>query len=613
MINLADLHEGSLIHNLRARYHSGDIYTYVGSILVAINPYKSLSIYEPDTVRLYTGKPIGELPPHLFAIADHVYRSLLKDMQNQCVIISGESGAGKTETTKIVLQYLALLSGKHSQIEERILASSPILETFGNACTVKNNNSSRFGKFIEIQFNEQGYIEGGKINEYLLEKSRIVALGRRERNYHSFYVMLSGLDDATKKKWNLTKPADFYYLNQSDITTVDSINDKEDFDRLCGALDNIDFSAEMQTGIFQTLALILHLGNITFKKSETDDTAEISNVVSLAHASKLMEIGPEDFGKLLTTRSSVTRQETFVTPLNVAQACDTRDALSKALYSWLFDWLVGKVNEKTVVNGTRLSIGVLDIFGFEDFEKNSFEQLCINYANEKLQQFFNNHIFKLEQEEYKKEKISWDDISFTDNQQCLDLISKKPLGILQLLDEESSLPKATDKSFVEKVKNNHEKNPYFSKSKTSTTTFVLAHYAGKIEYALDGFLDKNRDLLRPDLEKACMESNFKFLNEIINSQIEESTRRLSVKNPTSTVRAPQAAKKTAGSKFDESLGLLITNLNSCHPHFVRCIKPNMVKKADVFDENMVLLQLRYSGLLETIKIRQSGFPVRRSY
>lgn len=582
-----------------------------------MNPYKSLPIYDPPTVRSYRGAALGELPPHIFAVADNAYRRMLKDSRNQCMIISGESGAGKTENTKIILQYLAMLSGKHSQTEERILSSSPILEAFGNACTVRNNNSSRFGKYIEILFDEQGVIKGGKLNEYLLEKSRIINQASKERNYHSFYCLLAGAKDSEKQSLKLTKAEDYSYLNKGGIVKVDSLNDKEDFERLKAALENIGVNSEIQVSLWKLLAIILHLGNIQFSKADNDDVAVIKNTQPLECAAELLQMTVDELRMALVNKSNVTRGETIVSPLNPAQAADGRDALAKAAYGWLFGWLVKLVNDKIEVPDSKNSIGVLDIFGFEDFEKNSFEQLCINFANEKLQQFFNNHIFKLEQEEYRNEGISFEEIKYQDNQPCLEMISKKPSGIIQLLDDESNFPKASDKTFVEKVAKAHEKNTFFDKQKTSESTFSVIHYAGKVTYDSSGFLDKNRDLLRADLEKLCTDSKFSFLSEVkVVAQLDDQLKRSSsnrasvVGHGTTTI---SAKIKTVGGKFDESLQMLISVLNNCDPHFVRCVKPNTVKKPDVFEEEMVLLQLRYSGLMETVRIRQSGYPVRKRY
>ena len=393
-------------------------------------------------------------------------------------------------------------------------------------------------------------------------------------------------------------------------------------------MDNLGFTEPIQAQIFRVLAIILHLGNITFEAAE--DASKVKAKTPLENSASLMDLPIELLEKGLTTRTSVTRGETFVTPLNVNQAADSREALAKALYSYLFGWLVRCVNEKIEIGKAtaKFSIGVLDIFGFEDFQKNSFEQMCINYANERLQQFFNMHIFKLEQEEYKKEGINVSEVTFIDNQPCLDLISKRPIGLLALLDEETSIPKGTDKTFIQKIATKFEgQNMYFDKDKKSDITFMVVHYAGRVTYNAEGFLDKNRDQLRADLEKLCLDSKFKFIAELIltgntaDMEKKDATMKLSGNAaPSGTVRgspsgsqSAAATRKTAGARFDESLAMLVAILNSCHPHFIRCIKPNMAKKSDIFEDDMVLAQLRYSGVLETVRIRQTGFPVRRSY
>lgn len=538
----------------------------------------------------------------------------------------------------MILQYLATLGAKHAQTEERILASSPILEAFGNACTVRNNNSSRFGKYIEIQFNGVGQIEGGRISEFLLEKSRVVNQAPRERNYHSFYCLLVGASSEEKKALKLTSAEKYFYLNQGGMLTVDKLDDLESYTLLKQAYDNLGFAHDIQNDINKILAIILHLGNIKFNKVDgAVEGSSVSEKAALENAAGIMGAPPAVLEKALTRRVSVTKGETFETPLTVSQATDSRDALAKALYGWLFGWLVRNINMKIQNPAYKHTIGVLDIFGFEDFEKNSLEQLFINYANERLQSIFNTHIFKLEQEAYEREGIDWASIKYEDNQPCIDTIAKKPTGVICILDDESMFPKGTDKSFVEKICEAHAKSNYFEPNRKSPMKFIIAHYAGRVTYDSEGFLEKNRDLLRSDLEQVCLESNFPYLSELIISgnesdQAKKAMRQtISSSKPASTAATPTSSapaspsptvkgstsgagkSKTAGSKFEESLSLLVSILSSCSPHFIRCIKPNKEKKPDIFDDEMVIQQLRYSGILETVRIRKLGYSVRKTF
>eukprot|EP00118_Oscarella_pearsei_P012382 m.90917 g.90917 ORF g.90917 m.90917 type:complete len:2332 (+) comp36671_c0_seq1:91-7086(+) len=605
MIQLSDLHQGSLLRNIRKRYQAKQIYTYTGSILVAANPYTQLGMYGKEMVRKYEGQLIGKLPPHIFAIGSAAYANMLKTREDQCVVISGESGAGKTESTKLIMQYMAAINRASSNLTtEQILEASPLLESFGNAKTVRNDNSSRFGKYLEINFNRRGVICGAKTTDYLLEKSRIVSQADGERNYHVFYEILVGLSSEDKRKYGLLEADDYFYLNQGDASEITTKDDENDFGRLVGSMEVLGFTHSEKDAIFRILSAVLHLGNVCFEIAVENgqDASLIQNDDELRAVSALL-MGPADGFRLsLTHKLTETRGERFRSPFSIEQALDTRDALAKALYSKLFLWLVRRVNSIVDKVKKEMSVAILDIFGFEDFQVNSFEQTCINYANENLQYYFNQHIFKLEQEEYRREGISWKTIDFNDNQPCLDLIAKKPLGLLHILDDESNFPKATDESFLEKLFHQHSNNTYFEKPRTKKPQFAIQHYAGTVWYTVNGFLDKNRDILRIDLIELLHSSSSLFISSLFSDDYETAK---SMQGGGRKRKAP-----TIASKFHESLAELIGAMSRCHPFFVRCIKPNTSKAPMKFENQLVLDQLRYSGMLETIRIRRAGFPVR---
>ncbi|CAL8347902.1 unnamed protein product [Arctogadus glacialis] len=491
MIRLGDLNEAGILRNLLIRYREKLIYTYTGSILVAVNPYQVLPIYTADQIRLYTNKKIGELPPHIFAIADNCYFNMQRNNRDQCCIISGESGAGKTESTKLILQFLAAISGQHSWIEQQVLEANPILEAFGNAKTIRNDNSSRFGKYIDIHFNKRGAIEGAKIEQYLLEKSRVCRQAHDERNYHIFYCMLKGMTQDEKKKLALGKATDYTYLTIGGCTTCDGRDDMKEYSNIRSAMKVLMFTDTENTEISKLLAAILHMGNLRYEARTYDnlDACEVVRSPHLTTASSLLEVDGKDLMNCLTSRTLITRGETVSTPLSMEQALDVRDAFVKGIYGRLFVWIVGKINAaiyKPPPNpskAVRRSIGLLDIFGFENFNINSFEQLCINFANENLQQFFVRHVFKLEQEEYNLENINWQHIEFTDNQDALDMIAIKPMNIISLIDEESKFPKGTDSTMLNKLNSQHRLNTYYIPPKnTYETQFGVQHFAGVVYY-----------------------------------------------------------------------------------------------------------------------------------
>ncbi|CAN7975068.1 unnamed protein product [Ixodes persulcatus] len=615
MISLGDLHEAGILRNLLIRYNENLIYTYTGSILVAVNPYQILPIYTAEQIKLYKDKKIGELPPHIFAIGDNAYTNMKRFHINQCVIISGESGAGKTESTKLILQYLAAISGQHSWIEQQILEANPILEAFGNAKTIRNDNSSRFGKYIDIHFNKQGVIEGAKIEQYLLEKSRIVSQASLlplspSRNYHIFYCMLSGLSKEDKAKLEIQDASKYHYLTQGGSITCEGRDDAAEFADIRSAMKVLMFSDHEIWDILKILAIVLHLGNIKYKPTMIDnlDAVEIVSAGSVQNAAKILEVSAlhQHLIDALSTRTIFAHGDTVVSTMSVDQSKDVRDAFVKGIYGRMFVWIVNKINSaiykpKSAAGHYRTSIGVLDIFGFENFMVNSFEQFCINYANENLQQFFVRHIFKLEQEEYNLECINWQHIEFVDNQDCLDLIAVKPMNIMALIDEESKFPKGTDQTLLNKLHKTHGTNKNYLKPKSDiNTAFGLSHFAGVVFYDARGFLEKNRDTFSADLIQLIQVSNNKFLQNLFVNDIGMGT---DTRKKTPTLSA----------QFKRSLDSLMKALSQCHPFFIRCIKPNENKKPMMFDRELCCKQLRYSGMMETIRIRRAGYPIRHTF
>ncbi|KYO19219.1 unconventional myosin-VIIb [Alligator mississippiensis] len=609
MIRLGDLNEAGILRNLLIRYREHLIYTYTGSILVAVNPYQLLPIYSPEQIRLYTNKKIGEMPPHIFAIADNCYFNMQRNNKDQCCIISGESGAGKTESTKLILQFLAAISGQHSWIEQQVLEANPILEAFGNAKTIRNDNSSRFGKYIDIHFNKRGAIEGAKIEQYLLEKSRVCRQAHDERNYHVFYCMLKGMTPEQKKKLGLGKATDYNYLAMGNCTTCDGRDDSKEYANIRSAMKVLMFTDTENWEISKLLAAILHMGNLRYEARTYDnlDACEVLQSASLITAASLLEVEPQDVKNCLTSRTIITRGETVSTPLSMEQALDVRDAFVKGIYGRLFVWIVEKINAAIYrppsqeLKNVRRSIGLLDIFGFENFTVNSFEQLCINFANENLQQFFVRHVFKLEQEEYNLENINWQHIEFTDNQDALDMIAVKPMNIISLIDEESKFPKGTDTTMLYKLNSQHKLNTNYIPPKNNyETQFGINHFAGIVYYETKGFLEKNRDTLHGDIIQLVHSSRNKFIKQIFQADVAmgAETRK----------RSP-----TLSSQFKRSLELLMRTLSVCQPFFVRCIKPNEYKKPLLFDRELCVRQLRYSGMMETIRIRRAGYPIRYTF
>ncbi|KAM7351605.1 myosin 28B1 [Cochliomyia hominivorax] len=605
MITLGDLQEYTILRNLEIRYREKKIYTYTGSMLVAINPYQVLPIYTNKEITNYRGKKINDLPPHIFAISDNAFQEMNRDKANQCIVISGESGAGKTESTKLILQYLAAISGKHSWIEQQIIEANPIMEAFGNAKTVRNDNSSRFGKYIDIRFTEAGNIQGSKIEQYLLEKSRIVSQNQDERNYHIFYCMLAGLSSEERKRLELTEtsPTKYHYLSQGGCTTLKGKNDMKDFADIRSAMQVLSFKPDEVWNIFTLLAAILHLGNLKFKATEVQniETAEVNDNTNSNRISSLLGVTKEALSIALVQKTILVHGEQVVTPLSKESALEGRDAFVKSLYGSIFVRIVERINETIDKDSGKSmnSIGVLDIFGFENFTDNSFEQLCINYANENLQQFFVKHIFKMEQQEYQNENINWQHIEFQDNQEILDLIGMKSVNIMSLIDEESKFPKGSDHTLLEKLHVQHGNRSIYVKPKSSQESkFGIRHYAGIVMYNPHGFLEKNRDSFSMDLGDMIQKSKNKFLKDIFPQTPKHDTMK---------------KQMTLSVKFRNSLDLLMKTLAAAHPFFIRCIKPNENKLANQFDKELCIRQLRYSGMMETARIRRAGYPIRHTY
>ncbi|NXL77750.1 MYO15 protein, partial [Leptocoma aspasia] len=486
----------------------------------------------------------------------------------------------------------------------------PLLESFGNAKTVRNDNSSRFGKFVEI-FLEDGLICGAITSQYLLEKSRVVFQAKTERNYHIFYEMLAGLPSQQRQRYCLQGAETYYYLNQGGNCEIPGKDDAEDFRRLLNTMEVLNFSVDEQNSIFRILSSVLHLGNVYFEKYETDcqEVATVVSATEIRTVAELLQVSPEGLQKAITFKVTETQREKIFTPLTVESAVDARDAIAKTLYSLLFSWLTDRINKLVYPRQEALSIAILDIYGFEDLSFNSFEQLCINYANEYLQFFFNRIVFQEEQEEYIREQIEWKEIPFSDNQPCIDLISQKPYGILRILDDQSCFPQATDHTFLQKCHYHHGTNPLYTKPKMPLPEFTIKHYAGKVTYQVHKFLDKNYDQVRQDVLDLFINSRTKVVANLFFGHAQVMARQRSLIRRSST-RTRRYKAPTVAARFQQSLLELVERMERCNPFFVRCIKPNNKKEPGLFEADVVRTQLRYSGILETIRIRKEGFPIR---
>lgn len=674
LINLPYLHEPAILFCLQERYTSGDIYTYTGPILIALNPFKSLPLYSSETLEGYynhgllksQGIELGApLAPHVFAIADASYREMMRLMHgqgfarfssssngssvsmvsaDQSILISGESGAGKTESTKIVLRYLTSVGSSQAQEKEKgsvmdkVLQSNPILEAFGNARTLRNDNSSRFGKFIELQFSKRGHLIGGSIRTYLLEKVRLPLQQRGERSFHIFYQLFAGSTVEQRCGWQIGEVHQYRYTNGGGIYKLQHMDDQKEFLELQDALNILNFDGGDQVALFNAVAGILHLGQVDFT-STSDGEGEGSEVAkaeesvrSLQAFSSMCGLVVSDVASTLTARTIVARGESYTKKLNKIQASDARDALSKAIYGRLFDWIVSTINVCMAVDQTnvRASIGVLDIFGFESFLVNSFEQLCINYTNETLQQQFNQYVFKMEQAEYEREKIDWRFVAFPDNKDTLDLIEHRTSGILAMIEDECRLPMASDEKLAGRMYKAYATHSRFAASAAQKrdSKFCVLHYAGPVEYSTLKFVDKSKDELPREATSLMMGSSVRLMAQLFAPiavvEGDEGETVGGIRGPqgspvkkggkhrSSSLKPSQASAPSlnVGIQFKEQLGKLMDCIYATTPHYIRCLKPNDRNLPDQFSRVRVTEQLRYGGVLEAVRVARSGFPVR---
>uniref|UniRef100_M4DUB2 Uncharacterized protein n=1 Tax=Brassica campestris TaxID=3711 RepID=M4DUB2_BRACM len=607
MTKLSYLHEPGVLNNLAMRYELNEIYTYTGNILIAVNPFQRLPhLYDTHMMEQYKGAGFGELSPHVFAIAEVAYRAMINEGKSNSILVSGESGAGKTETTKMLMRYLAYLGGRSGvegrTVEQQVLESNPVLEAFGNAKTLRNNNSSRFGKFVELQFDRSGRISGAAVRTYLLERSRVCQISDPERNYHCFYLLCAAPPEE-REKFKLGDPKSFHYLNQSKCYKLDGVDDTEEYLATRRAMDIVGISEEEQDAIFRVVAAILHLGNVEFAKGKEIDSSVLKDEKSRFHldaTAELLRCDAKSLEDALIKRAMVTPEEIITKTLDPDSATGSRDALAKTIYSRLFDWLVDKINNSIGQDpNSKTIIGVLDIYGFESFKTNSFEQFCINFTNEKLQQHFNQHVFKMEQEDYTKEEINWSYIEFVDNKDVLELIEKKPGGVIALLDEACMFPKSTHETFAQKLYQTFKNSKRFTKPKLSRTSFAISHYAGEVTYQADLFLDKNKDYVVAEHQDLLIASSCTFVAGLFPRLAEET----SSKTKFSSI----------GSRFKLQLQSLMETLNSTEPHYIRCVKPNNVLKPAIFENLNVIQQLRCGGVLEAIRISCAGYPTKRTF
>ncbi|KAG5273690.1 hypothetical protein AALO_G00154370 [Alosa alosa] len=614
---LSYLHEPAVLHNLRVRFvESKIIYTYCGIILVAVNPYKQLPIYGDAVIHAYSGQNMGDLDPHIFAVAEEAYKQMARNNRNQSIIVSGESGAGKTVSARYAMRYFAVVSKSSSKtrVEDKVLASNPITEAIGNAKTTRNDNSSRFGKYTEISFDQRHQIIGANMRTYLLEKSRVVFQSENERNYHIFYQLCACADQPDFKHLRLLSADQFQYTCLGGATEIDGVDDRADMAETRRTFTLLGLKEDFLSDVFKVLAAILHLGNVTIKTTSGEKSAVSTSDVHLAVFCELVCVDVDSVCRWLCHRRLVLLAETVVKPVPMERAVNARDALAKHIYAHLFDCVIHRINTALKVPGKQHSfIGVLDIYGFETFDVNSFEQFCINYANEKLQHQFNLHVFKLEQEEYMKEDIPWTLIDFYDNQPVIDLIEAK-MGILDLLDEECLFPQGTDLNWLQKLYNFLGSNPLFSKPRLSNQAFVIQHFADQVEYQCKGFLEKNRDTLYEELVDIMKASKFSLLADFFREESQTAVRGVRVKAATPAVKpANKQLRTTVGNKFRSSLYLLMETLNATTPHYVRCIKPNEDKQPFEYDSKRVVQQLRACGVLETVHISAQSYPSRWTY
>ncbi|XP_064300894.1 myosin-IIIa isoform X2 [Phalacrocorax carbo] len=649
LATLEVLDENTVTEQLQKGYAKDQIYTYVGDILIAVNPFRNIDIYSSQHSKLYIGAKRTANPPHIFAVADIGYQSMVTYNSDQCIVISGESGAGKTQSAHLLVQQLTVLGKANNRtLQEKILQVNNLVEAFGNAGTIINDNSSRFGKYLEMKFTCGGTVVGAQISEYLLEKSRVVHQAVGEKNFHIFYYIYAGL--AEKKKLAHYKLPEYRpprYLQSDHFRIVqDFMNNsfyKSQFELIEQCFKVIGFTLEELGSVYSVLAAILNVGNIEFSAVVSEhmiDKSNISNPVALENCASLLCIQADELQEALTSHCVVTRGETIIRPNTVEKATDVRDAMAKALYGRLFSWIVNRINtllkpDKLLSgNDDGLNIGILDIFGFENFKKNSFEQLCINIANEQIQFYFNQHVFAWEQNEYLYEGVDARVIEYEDNRPLLDMFLQKPMGLLSLLDEESRFPQATDQTLVEKFEDNL-KSKYFWRPKRVDLTFGIYHYAGKVLYNASGFLAKNRDTLPADIVLLLRSSENNLTRQLVTHPLTKTGNLAHTKSKTTIsyqMWTPQKSishtkneagdtghhprettsmkTQTVASYFRYSLMDLLSKMVVGQPHFVRCIKPNNDRQANKFDKEKVLVQLRYTGILETARIRRQGYSHR---
>uniref|UniRef100_A0A668SQX4 Myosin, heavy chain b n=1 Tax=Oreochromis aureus TaxID=47969 RepID=A0A668SQX4_OREAU len=621
MAMMTHLNEAAVLYNLKERYAAWMIYTYSGLFCVTVNPYKWLPVYNQEVVVAYRGKKRQEAPPHIFSISDNAYQSMLTDRENQSILITGESGAGKTVNTKRVIQYFATIAGSgdrkkdaavtgklQGNLEDQIISANPLLEAFGNAKTVRNDNSSRFGKFIRIHFGTTGKLASADIETYLLEKSRVTFQLAAERSYHIFYQIMSNKrPELIETLLITTNPYDYPFVSQGEIS-VASIDDSEELMATDSAIDILGFTGEEKIGIYKLTGAVMHYGNMKFKQKQREEQAEPDGTEVADKAAYLMGLNSADLLKALCYPRVKVGNEYVTKGQTVQQVYNSIGALAKSVYEKMFLWMVLRINQMLDTKQPRqFFIGVLDIAGFEIFDYNSLEQLCINFTNEKLQQFFNHHMFVLEQEEYKKEGIEWEFIDFgMDLAACIELI-EKPMGIFSILEEECMFPKASDTTFKNKLYDQHlGKSSNFQKPKSvkgkAEAHFSLVHYAGTVDYSITGWLDKNKDPLNETVVQLYQKASLKLLAFLYSNYASSEA-----------AKKKGASFQTVSALFRENLGKLMTNLRSTHPHFVRCLIPNETKTPGIMEHHLVIHQLRCNGVLEGIRICRKGFPSRILY
>uniref|UniRef100_A0A2M4A4C6 Putative myosin class i heavy chain n=1 Tax=Anopheles triannulatus TaxID=58253 RepID=A0A2M4A4C6_9DIPT len=606
----------NFMDNLKRRFQAAKIYTYIGEVCISMNPYREMNIYGPEYVSRYKGRELFENAPHIFAIADAAYRVLKQRNSDTCIMISGESGAGKTEASKIIMKYIAAVTnqGKQGEIERVknvLIKSNAILECFGNAKTNRNDNSSRFGKYMDIEFDYKGDPVGGIITNYLLEKSRVIQQQAGERNFHCFYQLLRGGTNNELQQYGLSRePGSYHYTNQG---STETLSEKADYRATTAGLQALGFSGEEISMVWRTVAAILHLGNIEFRMR--DDKLEVVNEQALASAARLLQVTVEEMRTSLTERVIAARGEIMSKSHDTVQAEHGRDALAKAIYDRMFTWIIQRINKAILVPGSNTQkrynrvIGVLDIYGFEIFDRNSFEQFCINYCNEKLQQLFIELVLKQEQEEYNREGIEWTNIEYFNNQIICALVEQSDKGVIAIMNEAClNVGKITDEMLLEDMDKKLSHHPHYSsrqlkpmdKELRHREDFRITHYAGDVIYSIAGFIEKNRDTLFQDFKRLLYRSKDTLISQMWPEGAQDIAK---------TTKRPL----TAGTLFQKSMAELVATLLRKEPLYVRCIKPNDIKSPTVFDDVRVEHQVRYLGLLENVRVRRAGFVHRQRY